>query len=120
MKNGGDFEGEGAFPSQALKDYRKGIMKKREELLKINQEFAALAGGESDNFRRVMAKMIAKYASIFEDLFTNIETYAVAQGAIKDQIDLLKDIVIQIPDVQRNSEMQKDIARLFKQYSETH
>jgi nicotinamide mononucleotide adenylyltransferase len=55
-----------------------------------------------------------------EDLFTNMETFLVAQSALKDQLDLLKDIVIQIPDVQKNPEMRKDIARLFKQYSETH
>lgn len=98
----------------------KGDARKRKELLNMNQQFADLASGEPDNFRRVITKMIAKYAIIMEDLFTNMETFLVAQSALKDQLDLLKDIVIQIPDVQKNPEMRKDIARLFKQYSETH
>jgi hypothetical protein len=33
--------------------------------------------GEPDNFKRVMTKMIAKYALIMEDLFTNVETLLV-------------------------------------------
>jgi hypothetical protein len=107
-------------PSEALEGFRRNILRKREKLKATSARFATLGQSESDIYRRVTDKMLGQHATIMEDLFTNIETLAVAQVALKDQLDLLKDIVVQLPDVARNEHIQRDIDRMFNQYTGSH
>ena len=51
-----------------------------------------------------------------EALYTEIEIQVVANDGLKAQVDLLKDIVVQLPDVKNNQQIQQRIGELFKQY----
>jgi len=111
---------EDQYPSQTLLRLRKDIIEKRKELQSTHELFLRLSEGEKDSFRRVIDKMIAKYASIMEDLFTNIEALAYAQVALRDQLDTIKDVVVEIHDVNGNPEMLRKIDKSFNHYTDSH
>ena len=69
------------------------------------------AQSESDGFK--------KHTEL-DGLSSEFENQLVAQYALKDQIELLKDILVQLPDVVNNQEIQNDIKRLFKEYDASH
>jgi hypothetical protein len=106
--------------SDALKVYRTTLQRMREQFRITSDHFHTLAKDESDPFKRLTLKMLSKYSTILEDAYTNIETLSVAQSAIKDQLDILKDIVVELPDVKENTDIQRKIRKYFNEYAGSH
>ena len=84
----------------------------------MKDEFLKLAQSEPDEFRRLASKTFSRYAEIMEDLFMNIEMLAITNAGLKNQNEILKDIVIQLQEVKNNKMMQSDIERAFREYDE--
>jgi hypothetical protein len=78
------------------------------------------AQSEQDDFKKNTKLWLARITKLIEDTYTQIELQAIMNSGLKAQIDLLKDIVVQLPDVKNNSQMQSDINRLFKQYDSSY
>lgn len=100
----------------ALNDFRSSIIRKKEQLKDINNAFRDLSEKESDPFRRLVSKTFSKYSKIMQDLFDNIEMFAILNSGLRDQNELLKNILLNLPAVKDNSRIQSDIEELFRQY----
>ena len=102
----------------ALDEYVNSIRKKKERLQKIRDEFLKAARSEPDEFRRGASKTFARYAEIMEDLFMNIEMWAIGNAGLRSQNEILKNIVMQLQEVKTNARMRLDIAKIEKDYDE--
>jgi hypothetical protein len=99
-----------------LEEYRQVVQAKKKELIAFRDHFKQEADREGDDFKNKSDGAFAKCMEIMEDLFDNIETLAVAQVALKAQIDILRDIVVQLPEVTNNEKIKQDLHNLTKQY----
>lgn len=94
-------------------EYRRDLLRKREELILMKNELQKQADQETDDFRGFTKQMLSKYADIFEDVFTNIETIVTGQSALKLQIETLKNAIFAIPEVKRSLELQREIESIL-------
>jgi uncharacterized UPF0160 family protein len=99
-----------------LEEYRRDVQAKKNKLIAFRDHFKQEADREVDEFKNKSDEAFAKCMEIMEDLFSNIETWAIAQAALKAQIDILRDIIIQLPEVKNNEKIQRDLDDLTKQY----
>jgi hypothetical protein len=74
-------------------------------LLATRDEFTQEADRETENFKSLAYRTFAKSMDIMEDIFSNIETWAIAETALKAQIDIIRDIIVQLPEVKNNEKI---------------
>jgi hypothetical protein len=103
-----------------LEAHRKTIAGYRRRLASMIVNLKASAQSESDDFKKHTMQWLVDNIKILDGLYAEFENQLVAQYGLKDQIELLKDIVVQLPDVVNNQEIQNDIKRLFKEYDSSH
>lgn len=103
---------------RSLEEYMKSIREKLKRLEMMRSEFVNAAKSEEDEFRRIASKTFARYAEVMEDLFMNIQTLAIANAGLKSQIETLKDMVVQLPDVRKNKEVRMEFEKTVKEYAE--
>jgi len=48
--------------------------------------------------------------------FYGIRSTVMVNAGLKAQIELLKDMVVQLPDIKNNQQMQQSISQFFNQY----
>ena len=75
---------------------------------------------ETDEFKRVVSKTLVKYAIIMEDIFNNIEMFAVLNSGFKDHTELLKNILAQLSEVKQNPQLQSYIQNAYDQFDERY
>ena len=56
---------------------------------------------------------------MINNLYIHIEGLTITNFGLKNQIDLLKDILLQIPMVKNNPDVQHDIKKIFGGYTDT-
>jgi hypothetical protein len=101
-----------------LNELRASIQRKKEHLRDIAKAFQGPVETETDEFKRAVSKTLKRYAIIMEDLFNNVEMFAVLISGLKDHNELLKNIVTQLSEVKQNPQIQSDIQRAFDQFDE--
>jgi capsid protein len=103
---------------QAIANYRKSLLRKREQLHIIKQKFSRMAEAEEpdDEFKRLMEERISQYAAIMEDIFTNIEAVVTVNDSLQAKIEGLRDIVWELEEVKKSPEIQEKIRKLFRDY----
>ena len=92
------------------------MTKRRIRLTILKNEFQKYANIEKNELQQLKNKILVEYASFMNDNYTRLEESWIANFALKDQLELLKDIVIQLPDVKNNPAFLQDIEKLFKKY----
>jgi hypothetical protein len=97
-------------------NYRKTLLRKREQLHIIKQQFSRLAEVEHDEFKRMMEERISQYASVMEDIFANIETTVMVNDSLQVKIEGLRDIVWELDEVKKSPVIQEKIRKLFIDY----
>jgi hypothetical protein len=106
--------------TDSLDEHRKTIAVYRRRLAAMIENLKASAQSESDDFKRHTMQWLVENIKILDGLYAELENQLIAQYSLKDQIELLKDIMVQLPDVVNNQQIQNDIKRLFKQYDSSH
>jgi capsid protein len=104
---------------QAIANYRKSLLRKREQLRIIKQQFSRMAEAEEhddDDFKRIMEERISQFAAIMEDIFTNIEAVVTVNDSLQAKIEGLRDIVWELEEVKKSPEIQQKIRKLFREY----
>ena len=101
---------------QAIANYRKTLLRKREQLQIIKQQFSKLAEAEHDEFKRLMEERISQFAAIMEDIFRNIEEVVTVNDLLQAKIEGLRDIVCELEEVKKSPEIQEMIKKLFREY----
>jgi hypothetical protein len=48
-----------------------------------------------------------------QDLYAQIELGAIAQTSLKSQVNFLRGILVQLPEVKNNSQLMNNIEKLF-------
>jgi hypothetical protein len=102
--------------TKALEEYRRSLHKKKQTLEEHRQMFQQLAQNETDEFKRLTEKMFVKCMDIMDDMFSNIEMWSIAQTGLKLQIVILKDILLELKEVQESPQLQGKINSLFRSY----
>jgi hypothetical protein len=97
-------------------DYKQSFVKRRYRLRDMSEDFKISAQTEQDDFKRQTKLWFAEQTSIMEGIFMELEIQVIINAGLKAQIEDLKDIVLQLPDVKNNEQMQNKINQLFKQY----
>ena len=105
---------------QLLEDLRKSFVERRNRLRILQTELDGLILPEQDEFKQTCRKVIEEYAYFMTDIYTRLEETLISNFALKDQLDLLKDIVIQLPGVKNNPKILQDIERMFKKYDKSY
>lgn len=103
-----------------LESIRRGFAERRNRLKILHNEFDRLAKNEQDESKRISHKVMGEYAYYMTDIYTRLEEIWISNFALKDQFELLKDIVIQLPDVKNNPNILQDIEKLFKKYDKSY
>jgi hypothetical protein len=103
-----------------LESIRRGFAERRNRLKIIQNEFDRLAKNEQDESKQISHKVMREYAYYMTDIYTRLEEIWISNFALKDQFELLKDIVIQLPDVKNNPNILQDIEKLFKKYDKSY
>ena len=103
--------------AQTLDEIRKTFSARRAELNRKKLGFAQIAKNAPTRFEQITEKALAKDAQIMENQYMWIETLLVACFGLKKQVDILKDIVVQLREVKENPSMQSDIEKAFKDYN---
>jgi hypothetical protein len=107
--------------NKTLESIRKGFSERRNRLRILQNEFDRLSKTEKeDDFKRMSFDVMEDYASYMIDIYTRLEEIWISNFALKDQFELLKDIVIQLPDVKNNPQILQDIEKLFKKYDKSY
>jgi hypothetical protein len=106
--------------SNELDEYRKLIVKRRDKLKTMASDLKLSAQSEQDDFKRNTKLWFADLSATMENIYAHIELQAIANYGLKAQIELIKDIVVQLPEVKNNPQIQQDINRLFRQYDSSH
>ena len=104
----------------ALNEYRSFTQRSRENLRNISKSLGDAAKGETDQFKRVVAKGLSRDAAYLEDIFSNLEGFAILTSGLKSQNELLRDILVQLSEVKNNPQMLKDIENAFREYNESY
>ena len=98
---------------------RKGFQHNKEIIHQRQTEFKSIANSEPDQFKRSIADNFALYAELLEDLYTNVDTLWVAAAAVKSQLDVIKDVVIQLPGVADDPNKIREIKAVFEEPSDS-
>jgi hypothetical protein len=102
----------------ALDLYLESLERKKAELDTLMDTFSEQAVKESDGFKRVIDKMMVRYAEIIIDIFNNIGMLAKAQVGINNKIEALTEILLELPEVKGNLAIQTRIEEIFKEYDD--
>ncbi len=84
------------------------------------QEFARLASTAPSNFERVIEKALSKDGNEKRYLLNWIESLVIQNFGLKNQVDILKDILVQLREVKENPLMMEDIEKAFKDYDRSN
>ena len=103
---------------KALADYRKTILRKREKLDSIRQQYKKLADIESYDFKRLVYGRISQYAKLMDDIFSSISILVTMNDSMLVKIEGLRDIVFELQEVKNSPELQEKIRRLFRDYQD--
>jgi hypothetical protein len=100
-----------------LDAHRRAIAANRKRIEEFSNRFDVEAKQESDEFKRYVKHNFSLCLLTMEQIYKELETLVLAQGMLKRQTEILKDIVIQLQEVKQNPMMQEDIRKYFKDYN---
>ena len=119
MSKNSSIGGDGNEDENILVKLRRGFQHNKEMIQQRQTEFRSIASSEPDQLKRSIADNFALYAELLEDLYTNVDALWVAAAAVKSQLDVIKDIVIQLPGVADNPIKIHDIKAVFEEPSDS-
>lgn len=99
--------------SDSLDIYRKRLEKAKEQLRKADDYFKSLTTKEKDMTKKTVLILLREYSVLMQDLYAQIELGAIAQTSLKSQINFLRGILVQLPEVKKNSQLMNNIEKLF-------
>jgi preprotein translocase subunit SecF len=93
------------------------LQSRRFELKRINQRLQRLEP-DSYEFKRLSKNMFKIQTDTLSLIITLLQNMVIAQVGLKNQIDFVKDILVQLHEVRENPQMMSDIKERFKQYND--
>jgi hypothetical protein len=90
--------------------------KRKKELKKLIEIYENQLHAEKDDFKKLTLSNQKLLMELLDDVYNQIILWAIANTGLKTQIELLRDILVQLPDVKVNWEIRKDIENAFKDY----
>jgi hypothetical protein len=100
-----------------INEVRDKIRRKQEitqDLIKVWKLYLQI---ENEPYKQNIDKTFVNLCRLINNLYMHIEGLTIMNFGLKNQIDLLKDILLQIPMVKNNPDVQKDVEKLFSGYS---
>ncbi len=95
--------------------YRKRLQKAKEQLKIADDYFKSLTTKEKDMTKKTILILLSEYSVPMRDLYSQIELWAIEQSAVKSKINILRDILVQLPEVKNNGQLMNNIEKLFNQ-----
>lgn len=95
-----------------LDNLRRDLQARRKQLSDMSKQFDILSGQDPEE--KMVKKTLSQYALLMEILYSHIEKLSIANFALKEQIEILRDVIQSLPDVKDNLVMQTDIDLAFK------
>jgi hypothetical protein len=103
-----------------LDEVRRVFNGNKARLTTRKEQFARLASTASSDFERLTYKDLSKDAQEKRYLLNWIESLIIQNFALKNQIDIVKDIVVQLGEVKGHPQMMKDIDDAFKNFDRSN
>jgi hypothetical protein len=103
-----------------LDQIRKSFRTKRIALDTMLQEFPKHASNVTNDFDRITNKALVIDAKLIRNLTVWIETLVIENLGLKNQIDILHDIVVQLREVNENPKMRQDLDEAFRDYNRSN
>jgi hypothetical protein len=105
---------------ETIDEIRKSFRVKRIALEKMLEEYSKNTNNATNDFDRLTNKGLVIDAKLLRNLTIWIETLIISNVGLKKQIDILKDILVQLPDVKGHPVIMKDIEEAFKDYDHSN
>jgi hypothetical protein len=102
-----------------INEVRDKIRQKQEitqELVTVWKKYLEI---ENEPYKQNIDKTFVNLSRLINNLYMHIEGLTISNFGLKNQIDLLKDILLQIPMVKNNPDVQHDIEKIFGGYTDT-
>lgn len=121
-KDSGIGEGEESveLSEEDIDQIRKSFRTKRIALETMLQEYPKHADMATNDFDRITNKSLVIDAKLLRNLTKWIELLLISNVGLKKQIDLLRDILVQLPQVKGHPQIMKDIEDIFRDYNRSN
>ena len=96
----------------SLNSFRDVIHKQRNQIKEYQKTWSDSVN-DPDDLVRISAKTFLRIFQIFDVFFKYSESLYIENAGLKEQIELLRDILVQIPAIKNNPQVMDDINKMF-------
>lgn len=96
----------------SLNSLRDVIHKQRNQIKEYQKTWSDSVN-DPDDLKRISAKTFLRVFQIFDVFFKYSESLYIENAGLKEQIELLRDILVQIPAIKNNPQVMDDINKMI-------
>ena len=105
---------------EELGDVKQTLQRMKHQLVTLRTHLSQIADGEKDSFNKLTYKLLSEYTVHIGNLTMMVEAVLEDNVTMKEQIDLLRNIVFEMPEVKKNAALQKKINAALKDHQSKH
>ncbi|MFB5598805.1 MAG: hypothetical protein ACE5SW_01070 [Nitrososphaeraceae archaeon] len=103
---------------EILNELRDSLHLKRKQLNECKKIWENVSNEDINEISHLSGKTFVRLFEILNDLYKNLEAMYILNAGIKNETDMLRDIIIELPDVKNNPQTQNEVNQIFLDFSE--
>jgi hypothetical protein len=103
---------------EVLDELRDSLHLKRKQLHECKKIWENVSNEDINVVLQLSEKTFVKVFEIVNDLYKNLEAMYILNAGMKNETDMLRDIIIELPDVKNNPQTKTEINQIFLDFSE--
>lgn len=103
---------------EILNELRDSLHLKRKQLNECKKIWESVSNEDINEISHLSGKTFVRLFEILNDLYKNLEAMYILNAGIKNETDMLRDIIIELPDVKNNPQTQNEVNQIFLDFSE--
>jgi hypothetical protein len=103
-----------------IKEMQNGFIKKKQLLVESEQRLEILASEIGDERGKQLADEMSNFAIVLQNVYEQIEALWIGGLTGREQVEMLKEAILSVPEVANNSEVMSGIERAFKEYEQKY
>lgn len=103
---------------EILNELRDSLHLKRKQLNECKKIWESVSNEDINEISHLSGKTFVRLFEILNDLYKNLEAMYILNAGIKNETDMLRDIIIELPGVKNNPQTQNEVNQIFLDFSE--
>lgn len=103
---------------EIVNELRDSLHLKRKQLNECKKIWENVSSEDINEISHLSGKTFVRLFEILNDLYKNLEAMYILNAGIKNETDMLRDIIIELPDVKNNPQTQNEVNQIFLDFSE--